>query len=214
VDATEGGDRNAELGNELLLGEAVLRHLQRLGARAHRHEAGEVARGLQAHVFRFESDSIDAGRESRERRPIVEASPAGARRHVASGPAVDAVDVRLEPQTRRGHGQHAPELTAAQDAYGGAGRQGRGARVLRHRRSVPQERKRTAGPAMLPAAWQVRRRGVLESAPPAARHWWRQAYQWPASPPARPPASARSTISCPVRTAPLGGWAHPAPAKA
>src|SRR5262249_22364323 len=214
VDATEGGDRNAKLGDELLFGQSILSHLQRPSARAHRHEASEVARGLHRHVLELEGDGIDAGRECRKRRPIVEGSPGGARRHVASGPAVGAVNVRLEPETRCGHGEHAPELTAAQDAYGGAGRQGRGARILRHRPSAPQERKRTAGSEKPPAAWQARRREAPESAPPAAPHWWRRACQWPASPRARPPASARSTISCPVRTAPRGGWVHPAPADA
>jgi len=112
---------NAELGDEILFDQAILRDLQNLRIGQHLPAPAEQGRGLGRHVFEFVGDDVDRGGKPRQRPLIVIRSAGGERRHLeGAGVLLRRIDVALEAEPRRGKRQHAPELAAAENADGGA----------------------------------------------------------------------------------------------
>src|SRR5688572_5245289 len=111
-----GCDRNAEALENPLLGQAVLRDLERARRRPYGPDARDGPRRRDRHVFPVEGDDVDAAREAGQPRAVVEVpgDDFGDRRarHVSAA----VVHRELEPERDPGEGHHPAELAGADDA--------------------------------------------------------------------------------------------------
>ena len=111
----------AKLLHEALFNQAILCNLKGPGLRPHRHPLGQMTRRRNRHVLEFVSDHIHISRKGIERRKIVIGRFRMGVCHL-EGRIVPLrrEDMGAQPQPRRGHRQHAPQLTAAENADGSA----------------------------------------------------------------------------------------------
>ena len=116
----------------------------------------QVERGRRD-VLELVGDDVHRGREGRQRGLVVLGGvgrgPGDLGRR---GAGVGVVDVDVEAQPRRRHGEHPAELPAAQDADGGAGAQRLSHPAPRGRRPrAPRARRRAARPARRPTSARI-----------------------------------------------------------
>jgi hypothetical protein len=120
LDAREFGGFGAEVAGELLFVEAVLGGCQRFDAGADGEVAGKEFDSREGDVFEFISGDKNGFGEPCQGRFIVIGRDGGCRCDVERGAGTIGIDVALEAEAGRCHGQHAAELTRAKDADAGA----------------------------------------------------------------------------------------------
>ncbi len=149
VDRRERGGASAQAGHEALFLQPVLRDLQRPGRRVQRLEPGQRGGG---DILEFVGDDVHARREPRQRGRIAER----ALREMAGDlggntVGIGCVDMGAIAELRGGDRKHPPQLAAADDADGGAGRDGHESIFIPElrspRRSGPAATVRAAPPA-------------------------------------------------------------------
>jgi hypothetical protein len=111
--------RDAEIANEALFDQAVLRHGECRGTGTQRLQAGEDLGGAGRDVLELVGDDVDLSGEGGERRLVVIGGD-GLVRGDLEGRAlrIGTVDVGPEAEAGGGQRQHAAELAAAEDADG------------------------------------------------------------------------------------------------
>ncbi len=119
IDGLELGRLQTAFAEQRFLGQAVLRHGQRARRREYRHLPGQPVRRIGRHVFEVEGDHVDLGGKALQRLVV---APVGDHQggHLA-GTGIDGAihHQAFHPQRRGRQGQHAGELSAAQNAQNG-----------------------------------------------------------------------------------------------
>ena len=108
---------DAEPGDEIFLGQPVLRDRQDPRVGQDRRARGQKSRGLRRHVLELVGDHIDIGGEAVERRVVGIVGAGDPMHHVESGRIrTGSEHVAFESKPRGREREHAAELAAAQDA--------------------------------------------------------------------------------------------------
>ena len=125
LDLDEGRGLEAEIAQERLFDEPVLGLRQRADARPDRHAPGQELDRRRRHVLELEGRDVDRLGEAGERSLVVEGRDGPRRRGVVSRRRrFGGEDMGAQPEFQRRDCEHPPELSGAENAYGGAGAQG------------------------------------------------------------------------------------------
>ncbi|ENN87345.1 hypothetical protein RHSP_26621 [Rhizobium freirei PRF 81] len=191
VDSTEAGRRNAAIIDEALLGQPVLRHLERFWRRIDVDILGELLGSMDRNVLEFVCHDIAAFRQIGKGGRIVIGGGdllAGDLRCWTIGLRFEDDGAEIQASSR--HGEHAAELAAADDAD----------RLFGHRSSIGY----SATPALCRARHSSSRSAISSSLSARTAAARRAAFTAPALPIANVPTgipagicTMESRLSCP-----------------
>ena len=117
--------RKASIGQECFLADAMLRGVQDLASRTHGRLFSSRGRGRRRNIFEFECNDADTGSESADGVKVVVGRDDFEVGYLASGGVgVGGKSVDAIAHAAGGDREHAPELSASEDAESGARKDG------------------------------------------------------------------------------------------
>ena len=208
VDVRVRSDREAAIGEPLLLAATMLHDAEQVGAGPHRHQLERRFERGRRDLLDLDRDDVGLTRQLARAIDVVEprdddAIDDGTRRAVGIG----IEHLHAIAERARGERRHAAQLAATEDADGGGWKDRRHQRVAGRDR-CRRARRWCARRARRAAARESRDVARRRSTRRAARRSRRRARRWRACRRARPSASARWTAGRPRRSARWRGSAH------